>query len=65
VEEKSCFDIFVSKAREKSSFDIKYVDIQKYTGDVEKVISYTFKFDKFARGSVDIGSTFSIFPKRK
>lgn len=56
------------KIREKSlsmnnAFDIKSIDVKRYNGDIKKVISYIFKFDKFNIENLDIYKSFEIYPK--
>lgn len=61
---KGCFDKVVKSVLEKSSgaIDVENVDVKRYTGEVDKVISYTMKFDAFTRDGEDIGVTFHILP---
>lgn len=61
---KGCFDKVVKGIMEKSSgaVDIENVDVKRYTGDIDKVISYTMKFDAFTRDGDDLGVTFHILP---
>lgn len=61
---KECFDRVVKNMIEKPSgaIDIENVDVKRYTGEVDKVISYTMKFDAFTRDGDDIGVTFHILP---
>ena len=61
---KECFDKVVKGMLEKSSgaIDIENVDVKRYTGDIDKVISYTMKFDAFTRDGDDLGITFHILP---
>jgi hypothetical protein len=61
---KECFDNVVKGILDKSSsaVDIENVDVKRYTGDIDKVISYTMKFDAFTRDGDDLGVTFHILP---
>lgn len=61
---KECFDKVIKGILGKTSgaIDIENVDVKRYTGDVDKVISYTMKFDAFTRYGDDLGVTFHILP---
>jgi hypothetical protein len=61
---KECFDRVVKNMIEKPSgaIDTENVDVKRYTGEVDKVISYTMKFDTFTRDGDDIGVIFRILP---
>ncbi|WP_242219864.1 hypothetical protein [Shinella zoogloeoides] len=61
---KGCFDKVVKNMIEKptGAIDIENVDVKRYTGELDKIISYTMKFDAFTRDGDDIGVTFHILP---
>lgn len=62
---KECFDKVIKGILEKPSnaIDIENVDVKRYTSDIDKVISYTMKFDAFTRDGDDLGVTFHILPE--
>ncbi len=61
---KESFDKVINGVLEKSggAIDIENVDVRRYTGDIDKVISYTMKFDAFSRENGNFGVTFHILP---
>ncbi|PQZ67224.1 hypothetical protein CQ057_12425 [Ochrobactrum sp. MYb49] len=62
---KGCFDKVIKNILEKpgGAIDIENVDVKRYTSDIDKVISYTMKFDAFTRDGDDLGVTFHILPE--